>query len=378
MLFSTTLMKRAGVPFLLSLSLVAAAPTSKLRRVGSGIDVLLFDAPAVINNGATQASIEAFAFATGSDTDTSALEKKLKPILSPLALFGVDVDSALETALERTKLFVAVPEGNAKLTVNVKGCSGKAVLKGTDTNGLAFQDVDVGDCSGGDAGFAGTLEGVDESTSMTVFPSEDGGFGVISDIDDTTKISNVLDKLKLAKATLFDSPTPVPGMPELYANLSQSLNNPSFTYITGSPYQLVPFLRDFIHTTYSATPGAILAKNLTVSNLDSLGDFLFDKNSTFDHKLRQIERVHELWPNKKFLAIGDSGEKDPETYGEAFRTHGGDVIQCIWIRRVDGADNNDERFAAAFDGVPQDRVRVYEDSDITDVLPGIDVAGGKC
>lgn len=107
-------------------------------------------------------------------------------------------------------------------------------------------------------------------------------------------------------------------MPELYANLSVSLNKPSFTFITGSPYQLVPgFLRDFIHTTYAATPGAILAKNLTLSDIGGLTDFLFDGNNTQDFKLSQISRMHELWPNKKFLTVGDSTEKDPETYGEA-------------------------------------------------------------
>lgn len=127
-----------------------------------------------------------------------------------------------------------------------------------------------------------------------------------------------MNKLKLAKATLFDEPEPVPGMPELYANLSISLNQPSFTFVTGSPYQLVPFLRDFLSTTYSATPGAILAKNLTLSNIDQLGRFLFDGNDTKNFKLSQIQRLKGLWPNKTFLTVGDSGEKDPETYGEAY------------------------------------------------------------
>lgn len=61
----------------------------------------------------------------------------------------------------------------------------------------------------------------------------------------------------------------------------------------------------------------------------------------------------------------------------SFRTFGPDFIACIWIRRVDGADNSDARFAEAFQGVPQDRFRIFSDEDIPS-LEGIDVKGGKC
>jgi phosphatidate phosphatase APP1 len=189
-----------------------------------------------------------------------------------------------------------------------------------------------------------------------------------------------LHKVQLIQNTLFEDPKPVPGMPELYANLSQSLSNPSFTYVTGSTFPLVPFLRDFIHGAYPAAPGAVLAKNITLGGLVNLASNIFEGEATKDHKLAQIERLHELWPNKQFLTIGDSGEQDPETYGQAFRTHGGDVIKCIWIRALNDtdADNSDARFAAAFQGVPKERVRVYSDDDILNVLPTIDVAGGSC
>jgi hypothetical protein len=62
----------------------------------------------------------------------------------------------------------------------------------------------------------------------------------------------------------------------------------------------------------------------------------------------------------------------------SFRTYGANFIQCIWIRKVDGADNSDKRFAAAFEGVPKEKLRLYSDDDIIKVLPTIDVAGGSC
>lgn len=60
----------------------------------------------------------------------------------------------------------------------------------------------------------------------------------------------------------------------------------------------------------------------------------------------------------------------------SFRKYG-DAIACAWIRRVEGADNSDERFAAAFSGVPKDKFRIFNDSEIPS-LAQIDVAGGAC
>lgn len=60
-----------------------------------------------------------------------------------------------------------------------------------------------------------------------------------------------------------------------------------------------------------------------------------------------------------------------------FKKYGGNFIQCIWIHKVDGADNSDSRFATAFKDVPSTKFRIYTDADIAG-LAKIDVAGGKC
>lgn len=64
-----------------------------------------------------------------------------------------------------------------------------------------------------------------------------------SDIDDKVKISNVLDKAALTKLSLVDDPPPVAGMGELRGSLARSIQ-PQFIYVSGSPFQLYPFLRD--------------------------------------------------------------------------------------------------------------------------------------
>ena len=128
------------------------------------------------------------------------------------------------------------------------------------------------------------------------------------------KITNVLVPAKALEATFLDDPQPVAGMPGLYAALNASLSNPQFIYVTGSPSQLYPFLRSFIDTTYPAGP--ILLQNVTlvdvpkVVTLASLDDLLA-------YKLVMVDRIQRWYPQKTFLAIGDSTQRDPETYGTA-------------------------------------------------------------
>jgi phosphatidate phosphatase APP1 len=62
-------------------------------------------------------------------------------------------------------------------------------------------------------------------------------------------------------------------MPDVFKSLAASLNSPQFIYVSASPFQLYPFLRDFIDTTYAASSGPIFLKNLTTTSLTSIIDF---------------------------------------------------------------------------------------------------------
>ncbi len=206
------------------------------------------------------------------------------------------------------------------------------------------------------------------------------------------KITHVLDTPKMLKTTFLDDPVPVDGMPELYASLARTLSS-DFFYVSGSMLQIYPFIHDFIDTTYSSSKGPLFLRNLT--DIHDIVNFM-ESDGIFEYKSAIIDQIKGMYPNKRFLAIGDSTQKDPETYGEAYvlffpqfssypllnlslnryRKYG-DSIMCAWIREVDGANNTAARFAAAFDGVPSSRWRVFNDSDIPG-LADIDVANGEC
>lgn len=108
-------------------------------------------------------------------------------------------------------------------------------------------------------------------------------------------------------------PTPVPGMPELYAYI-QSITSASapFFYLSASPYNLYPFLRSFRDAYYPHGPLILRDENwMTISGLLSnltLG--------TEKYKVDRIRKIHGWFPRRKIILIGDSTQSDPEAYGE--------------------------------------------------------------
>ena len=68
------------------------------------------------------------------------------------------------------------------------------------------------------------------------------------------------------------------------------------------------------------------------------------------HKLSAIARLMEDFPQRRFLLVGDSGELDPEIYGEVARKQGS-RIEGIVIRDVTAEGRDAARHTAAFAGV---------------------------
>ncbi|KAG7442903.1 uncharacterized protein BT62DRAFT_954366 [Guyanagaster necrorhizus] len=352
----------------LLLSFVLA--TARATLLESADEVLLFDAPAFQDpNNASNSVISLQSFVYHKQIDLTTLTNTLT---------AWENNGSIDKAVERLKLFAAVGVPGVSLSVDVAECSEQATLSATSglpDLGLAVTNASIGRCEGGNT-FTGTLLNNGDTISTTIFSSGTDGFGVISDIDDTAKVSHVLNKLEYVKTTLFDNPEPVPGMPNLYASLAKTLDNPPFIYITASPYQLFPLLRDFLKASFPNSLGPIFSQNLTLEDVTQVVDIISNPNDILDFKLSQIDRVQAMYPNKTFLTVGDSTQSDPEVYAGAYRKYG-DFIRCIWIHRVDGANNSYERFITAFEGVPKNKYRIYTDNDIAG-LADIDVAGGSC
>ena len=158
------------------------------------------------------------------------------------------------------------------------------------------------------------------------------GTSIISDIDDTVKITNYLDKKEFLKNTFLREFVEVPGMKELFHRCKSNYDNCSFHYVSASPYQLFEELQEFF-VRVGFPSGSFHLKTIRIKDRTLLQLFA----DPMDYKLRQIEPLLKTYPMRKFILIGDSGEKDPEIYAELYRRYPGRIEQ-IWIRNVNNAN----------------------------------------
>lgn len=155
--------------------------------------------------------------------------------------------------------------------------------------------------------------GADGILEARTIYSEPEGWGVISDIDDTIKITQTSDPIGILRKTFVEEPEPVPGMPQMYAKLNSMLPRDSpFFYLSASPYNLYPFLRDFRDEWYP--PGTMILRDAGWKTISGLLTNL--TVGTDDYKVDRVKKIHSWFPKRKMICIGDSTQSDPEVYGE--------------------------------------------------------------
>ncbi|MDT8396475.1 MAG: phosphatase domain-containing protein [bacterium] len=191
-----------------------------------------------------------------------------------------------------------------------------------------------------------------------------GGLSVISDIDDTIKVSNVLDKEELLANTFLKEYRPVPGMAEAYRAWEKE--GAVFHYVSASPWQLYLPLAGFM-SSEGFPPGAFTLRSFRIKDRTFFNLFA----SPMETKVPVIGSIMSRYPGRKFILVGDAGEKDPEVYGEIARTHA-DQVARILIRDVPGGDVSKKRMEAAFKEVDADRWKVFNDAgELPVILSGL-------
>jgi hypothetical protein len=189
---------------------------------------------------------------------------------------------------------------------------------------------------------------------------ESVGLSVISDVDDTVKDSCVLDKIKLLRNTFLMPYNAVTGMANAYRHLADQ--GVTFHFVSCSPWHLYPTLVEFL--TENDFPSATMTMKRLRLKDSSVKEFL---SSPEDFKLPRIINLIRTFPHRKFLLIGDSGEKDPEVYGQIARLCPNQVVG-IFIRNVTAESVESLRLQAAFRDVPAERWKLFTDArDLLDI-----------
>lgn len=178
------------------------------------------------------------------------------------------------------------------------------------------------------------------------------GFSVISDIDDTVKISNVVNKTELLKNTFRRPFKAVPQMASFFQKLKT--RGCFFHYVSASPWALFPAIHEFLKRE-KFPPGEVILKTVRLKD-STLFSLIMNPAG---YKIQKISPILKRYPMRRFILVGDSGEKDPEAYGFLARTFK-NRIHHIFIREIPERPMDSIRIKKAFQNLPKSMWTVFK------------------
>jgi hypothetical protein len=284
-----------------------------------------------------------------------------------LQLRGIRLTPAENALLgQRARLFMVDHERGKRIVLRVGKKTVKLNQSGPD--GQVAGTVHLKDKEMQESGPVLAVHAILSSRDTRVFAGrvsllEDAGTMVISDIDDTIKITNVRNPGATLRNTFLEAFRPVPGMAEVYQSWARG-DKADFCYVSASPWQLFLPLADFVRSNgFPAGPFYLKQFRWKDESLFNLFE------SPEKYKPQVIEPLLAKFPNRRFVLVGDSGERDPEIYGALARQYPKQVKRIL-IRDVTGESPEAERYRAAFQGIAQECWRVFrEPSEIAEALP---------
>ncbi|KIM31896.1 hypothetical protein M408DRAFT_240332 [Serendipita vermifera MAFF 305830] len=353
---------------------------------------------------AISALMEAFGLATDDEVTAERIRQRLDPLMRAISS-NMTVEVAFDPNHESgSQLHLGPSDGNGissqilKVPV-IDPTTGKSPMPGSGPIDVKVVQPQVE--SANQTSPTAVLE------TGRMFLAEDYGWALISDLDDTAKISCVNDHTELIKNTFVNIPEHSPGVPELYRAIRDAVSSeqhPSpFFYISASPYNLYPFLRNFLRDkNYPA--GQIILRDMSWHDIHNWysrhADSFLHTIPVKNYKCDRFRKVASWLPNTTWVCFGDSTQSDPEAYAEFYHelvamqketaaspSHQSTVpgpapattgtvkstgqktgrVARIYIRKVVGVNpeleeklNQQKRFDDAFDGIPKDVWKVFE------------------
>lgn len=181
------------------------------------------------------------------------------------------------------------------------------------------------------------------------FPSA-GSFGVISDIDDTLKITGVLRSRRDLLRDTFSKPFEAfPGMVRAARHLHEA--GGVFFYVSTSPWQLYPSLEAW-REECGLPPGEFHLKLFRVK--DRTGASLFADPA--DAKRPLLEGILTRFPGWRFVLSGDTTQQDPELFAGVAAARP-DRIRDLWLHDTGG--RGDDEIRPLFQRTPRIPLRIH-------------------
>jgi phosphatidate phosphatase APP1 len=201
-------------------------------------------------------------------------------------------------------------------------------------------DLQIETPYGDDRGFAGRVQLIDSQ-----------GVSVISDIDDTIKVTDVHSRRALLENTFLREFRAIDGMAEIFQDWESQ--GALFHFVSSSPWPLYSPLEEFLKET--GFPGGTFHLRSFRLHQHMLRRLLLIRRRG---KMASMHAIIKRFPQRQFLFVGDSGEHDPEFYGTLARKFPAQVVG-IYIRNLAALPMTAERCRKAFREIPAERCLVF-------------------
>lgn len=202
------------------------------------------------------------------------------------------------------------------------------------------------------------------------------GVTVITDIDDTIKVTHILDAKEKEANTFMRPFVAVPGMAELYRSWQQALGERiHFHVVSAGPWQFhEPLQRFFMQAGFPAF-------TWDMRSIDIGGNIIVDvieanpaPQKIQDFKVAKIRAFMTRFPQRSVVLVGDSGERDPEVYAAILAAYP-QRVHAVYIRDVTNQGHKHERYQRLFPGDAAQKLQVFRDPAALPPLSSI--AGGN-
>jgi phosphatidate phosphatase APP1 len=159
-------------------------------------------------------------------------------------------------------------------------------------------------------------------------------YAFISDIDDTVMVSHSKTIAKRLKELLFRNPRTRKTFQstkyhyQLLAQAHTETGHPNpFFYVSSSEWNLYDYLIETFR--FNGFPEGTFLLN----QLKRWKELLKTGKTGHEGKLLRIMRIIDVFPNQKFVFLGDNSQRDPEIYAKISEKYGDNVI-AVYIRNV--------------------------------------------